>query len=187
MLYCQFARIGFQSTLLMRGATRLGFRWKFVIDISIHAPHARSNFTRTGLRTMRSYFNPRSSCEEQRPAGAAAFVAAYFNPRSSCEEQQDCCGALWQWGKISIHAPHARSNVLIQPSAGCPHRISIHAPHARSNSSSRTQGRRHAISIHAPHARSNYLLTFLIVEILHYFNPRSSCEEQQSRRQFTNI
>ena len=58
--------VPFQSTLLMRGATRF---WVYVdakrVLISIHAPHARSDFTRTGLRTMRSYFNPRSSCEER--------------------------------------------------------------------------------------------------------------------------
>ena len=56
----------FQSTLLMRGATGLGFCCSILL----------------------TYFNPRSSCEERlhhgRPAGTSGH---HFNPRSSCEER----------------------------------------------------------------------------------------------------
>ena len=57
--------VRFQSTLLMRGATvppaRLMTRW----HISIHAPHARSDMRTLIALSTRSYFNPRSSCEER--------------------------------------------------------------------------------------------------------------------------
>ena len=55
----------FQSTLLMRGATTgpagKGGGW----HISIHAPHARSDFLRRRLLPQTYHFNPRSSCEER--------------------------------------------------------------------------------------------------------------------------
>ena len=102
----------FQSTLLMRGATRR-FHQLLVraISISIHAPHARSDY----LGMTRAFglynFNPRSSCEERLITfggffhgfvfqstllmrGATCFKmwllpnAFYFNPRSSCEERR---------------------------------------------------------------------------------------------------
>ena len=81
----------FQSTLLMRGATReLHAIVTSVNLISIHAPHARSDFptqlnillfvifqstllmrgatssSRIPFRRFVNYFNPRSSCEERR-------------------------------------------------------------------------------------------------------------------------
>ena len=82
----------FQSTLLMRGATRQIFVSPvFGQIISIHAPHARSDLTarpladhlviisihaphaRSDLMLLRVWltsgnFNPRSSCEERRRA-----------------------------------------------------------------------------------------------------------------------
>ena len=81
--------IPFQSTLLMRGATRASLpphlqlrdfnprssceERLFHADndviparISIHAPHARSDPTSRGRCTWRPNFNPRSSCEERR-------------------------------------------------------------------------------------------------------------------------
>ena len=57
--------IEFQSTLLMRGATR----------------HGRPTSTRW------PNFNPRSSCEERRLEPASNAVCHNFNPRSSCEER----------------------------------------------------------------------------------------------------
>ena len=56
-------------------------------DISIHAPHARSDARRDGSIVHDLYFNPRSSCEE-RPHDDIDFAnRADFNPRSSCEER----------------------------------------------------------------------------------------------------
>ena len=100
--------------------------------------------------------------------------------------------------KISIHAPHARSDVepestrdyikfqstlLMRGATSALHRlhtlehISIHAPHARSDSTSEFVTSLHAISIHAPHARSDLKNPTLAVRRSN-FNPRSSCEER---------
>ena len=169
---------GFQSTLLMRGATR-----------------QRARRLRGGLD-----FNPRSSCEERRTdyehidiitafqstllMRGATFVCTdwpyyprYFNPRSSCEERHG-----WQQiphdCHISIHAPHARSDLADEVDEVRALQISIHAPHARSDTMrlqktcacspfQSTLLMRGAtciavtyfflgnISIHAPHARSD--------------------------------
>jgi len=99
----------FQSTLLMRGATR-GWQGVFPLKtISIHAPHARSDRAflvvrllqvfqstllmrgateRTASRPSRhAYFNPRSSCEERHQISQVYQQYGDFNPRSSCEER----------------------------------------------------------------------------------------------------
>ena len=78
----------FQSTLLMRGAT---------------------NFIRRAF-SLRCYFNPRSSCEERRPAGPYHADLRHFNPRSSCEERRGAGPKTSRAPQISIHAPHARSD-----------------------------------------------------------------------------
>ena len=104
---------------------------------------------------------------------------------------------------ISIHAPHARSDVIpatthcnvtnFNPRSSCEERrerlaqllthllISIHAPHARSDEYQCGNARRNNISIHAPHARSDYLLPNLQAQTMN-FNPRSSCEERHDGR-----
>ena len=78
----------FQSTLLMRGAT-----WT-------HRPHRRrygfqstllmrgATFSKSSIITNSGHFNPRSSCEERLAHGASSGSSS----------------------KISIHAPHARSD-----------------------------------------------------------------------------
>ena len=59
-----------------------------------------------------------------------------FNPRSSCEER---------------HEYHGRETRRID-------RISIHAPHARSDAPEIKDLREEIISIHAPHARSDQMV-----------------------------
>ena len=57
-------------------------------------------------------FNPRSSCEERRHDGWSwRILGGYFNPRSSCEERPGCTRFPWRCKSISIHAPHARSDL----------------------------------------------------------------------------
>ena len=130
-----FSYKGFQSTLLMRGATQ-----------------------RTHHAGQRDDFNPRSSCEERPRRIPQWSTSSNFNPRSSCEERrkQAICRAatagfqstLLMRGAtlvlaeraelllaISIHAPHARSDLLPCHKQDSPAKISIHAPHARSDSS----------------------------------------------------
>ena len=79
-----------------------------------------------------NHFNPRSSCEERRLYAAIFWVIHDFNPRSSCEERLRLTVSS-STITISIHAPHARSDLIPAP---CLARfdISIHAPHARSDS-----------------------------------------------------
>ena len=98
---------------------------------------------------------------------------------------------------ISIHAPHARCDVILSPinsssntfqsthpmrGATCRWhnkritlRISIHAPHARCDGSPMVCAQIPNISIHAPHARCDFL-AYTIVLRSFYFNPRTPCE-----------
>ena len=140
----------------------------------------------------RYYFNPRSSCEERRTHPRCRSLCSYFNPRSSCEERpylaHDGHGSFL----ISIHAPHARSDLaaqlstrkyllfqstllmrgataIIRPRDAC-NKISIHAPHARSDKVYVYNPKeKQYISIHAPHARSDALyervLGYLLISI----------------------
>ena len=58
------------------------------INISIHAPHARSDFEHGSKVCSTVYFNPRSSCEERLSSRLGISAGeADFNPRSSCEER----------------------------------------------------------------------------------------------------
>ena len=57
--------IPFQSTLLMRGATAVRYSRLLCRDISIHAPHARSDCALLHEQSSVPNFNPRSSCEER--------------------------------------------------------------------------------------------------------------------------
>ena len=126
------------------------------LNISIHAPHARSDSRGADMRVQMPDFNPRSSCEERR-AGMSSSTSRYsnFNPRSSCEERRGLHRRSDLRGEISIHAPHARSDY--HASQKVRHeQISIHAPHARSDiRAATTMSKTAKISIHAPHARSD--------------------------------
>ena len=82
-------------------------------------------------------------------------MSADFNPRSSCEERHDTQDLMDKCLAISIHAPHARSDVL-ELHIDKPREISIHAPHARSDLREEAElYAKSTISIHAPHARSD--------------------------------
>ena len=79
----------------------------------------------------------------------------HFNPRSSCEERPAFLSAQLSLQRISIHAPHARSDKAI------PYRWKYEG-----------------ISIHAPHARSDFRERSAYLSYGPDFNPRSSCEER---------
>ena len=147
--------------------------------ISIHAPHARSDdrlarqscniglFQSTLLMRGATSWSPRRQSRR------------YFNPRSSCEERQPMVAPRGVERYISIHAPHARSDILnVTPLPG--RYISIHAPHARSDICPGLLIRLAPISIHAPHARSDHCRPHGDTRG-NYFNPRSSCEERLAR------
>ena len=99
----------FQSTLLMRGAT---------------APRRRP--ARYGV------FQSTLLMRGATPLYWSNVTKGNFNPRSSCEERQRASILYEACKEISIHAPHARSDV--ENRVGLRFRdISIHAPHARSD------------------------------------------------------
>ena len=125
-------------------------------DISIHAPHARSDGVTYHLTEMRHNFNPRSSCEERRDRITWTLQFDAFQSTLLMREATPVRPRRGIVHIISIHAPHARSDPRINQEALPYNRISIHAPHARSDDIGdlRTEITQ-LISIHAPHARSD--------------------------------
>ena len=125
----------FQSTLPMRGATS---RCRIKANdgaISIHAPHAGSDptvefseeyFRFQSTLPMRGAtqgaaqegrdnpdFNPRSPCGERLLLPSNPILTSYFNPRSPCGERPGTVNASAGTVVISIHAPHAGSDVKL--------------------------------------------------------------------------
>ena len=107
---CLLLNEKFQSTLPMRGATFCSWGGVLRLVISIHAPHAGSDFG------MYSAFLPLSQFQSTLPMRGATIRWAW----------------LYRLSKISIHAPHAGSDdEPFQFLQWC--FISIHAPHAGSD------------------------------------------------------
>ena len=123
------------------------------------------------------YFNPRSSCEERPATSRKSRILHLFQSTLLMR------GATLNLINL-ILAERFQSTLLmrgatLQPApaaVGSP--ISIHAPHARSDLHIRISLRQHLhISIHAPHARSDDAAAGP-EEHVEDFNPRSSCEER---------
>ena len=169
----------FQSTLLMRGATYALTVQAPGEQISIHAPHARSDLQREVVLRVK-------------------LVISIHAPHARSDGLSRL-GAHRR--RISIHAPHARSDIkretgleldkfqstllmrgatISDSTAARQLDISIHAPHARSDCHKRhTAAIYFLISIHAPHARSDDLRADTHIQAYRDFNPRSSCEERR--------
>ena len=145
----------FQSTLLMRGATSKVKAITNSSNISIHAPHARSDDDPSGIlleSVIISIHAPHARSDAISPPawkmnrifqstllmrGATRYVQRVLPPLA-----------------ISIHAPHARSDRGAYRESNI-RNISIHAPHARSDIANTPCFIESVISIHAPHARSD--------------------------------
>ena len=123
----------FQSTLLMRGATKIDAAMHHGRLISIHAPHARSD--------------PAA----QAPDNVGTKFQSTLLMRGATRNQDGMKMPV----NISIHAPHARSDPLHMEQLHDTTHISIHAPHARSDFRCGRAPAAFCISIHAPHARSD--------------------------------
>ena len=185
----------------MRGATAREQEAAQGAQISIHAPHARSDSSsaarasgytdfnprssceerRSGRMSLpeQNHFNPRSSCEERHDSDKTKYLTKNFNPRSSCEERHDSDFMTYEPLYISIHAPHARSDDY-NPQESGDIQISIHAPHARSdmlNYRRIATGQEFQSTLLMRGATSSPLegRFFPICD----FNPRSSCEERR--------
>ena len=145
----------FQSTLLMRGATRADCENNQHLAISIHAPHARSDdskevcikVTHISIHAPHARSDWRASTQRGTPSN--------FNPRSSCEERRAWLVMAQAWAIF-------QSTLLMRGAT----QNGVHVAEDGS------------ISIHAPHARSDDIVLARL-EAGNYFNPRSSCEERR--------
>ncbi len=127
--------LGFQSTLPMRGATALAITYS----------------------CAGTDFNPRSPCGERRRTFIEPCMRVLFQ---STLPMRGATGRRYEdgyRGTISIHAPHAGSDVFYDMEDADHWKISIHAPHAGSDTSHALGAMRRGISIHAPHAGSDGL------------------------------
>ncbi len=192
---------GFQSTLLMRGAT---LTWDIVHIgdvISIHAPHARSDSRTISRRLTHSNFNPRSSCEERHS------MMAFWKSSSLFQSTLLMRGATVRSlsaradSSISIHAPHARSDADVMGNAACrdhfnprssceerPDKMRMELKEIQFQSTLLMRGATTVCASGLPCLlfQSTLLMrgaTRLVDDQLRrqYFNPRSSCEERRER------
>ena len=109
---------GFQSTPLMRGATDGRLVEPHALVVSIHAPHARGDLTQASIIIALIGFNPRPSCEGRRPHKRQLHGRACFNPRPSCEGRR-CAGS--ECSRCSGFNPRPSCEGRLNPldSAGC--------------------------------------------------------------------
>ena len=103
----------FQSTLLMRGATPARATCGILPNFNPRSSCEERQAQYITSSRCQSNFNPRSSCEER--LSIDFFTSPRlndFNPRSSCEERRFDAAPPAQFPEISIHAPHARSDLM---------------------------------------------------------------------------
>ena len=81
----------------------------------------------------------------------------HFNPHSPCGERPRIKSKTGFNVTISIHTPHAGSDISGRRTARLPARISIHTPHAGSDTQPCGRGMTAHISIHTPHAGSDVI------------------------------
>ena len=168
----------FQSMLLMRGATSHHASQRRRYAISIHAPHARSDLASETLELEGKFQSTLLMRGATSARMATSLYRLNFNPRSSCEERRRFCRHGHKDQHISIHAPHARSDLTtmmmqtrfsnFNPRSSCEERpgkeeTAREEPHFNPRSS--CEERQEAWSEQALFRA--------------YFNPRSSCEERR--------
>ena len=147
--------------------------------ISIHAPHARSDFA------------PALHCGQNWPFQSTLLMrGATGSDVGLLERTREFQSTLLMRGAtdndLAVGRKIAFQSTLLMRGATQPHqpadvlaRISIHAPHARSDLHRQVRYDHHArISIHAPHARSDRAADIMCHDT-DDFNPRSSCEERR--------
>ena len=165
--------------------------------ISIHAPHARCDAVKNQIIDIGRNFNPRTPCEVRQGQVRKFHYKYDFNPRTPCEVRRLRCLLLLWCFLISIHAPHARCDLLVwmlrqyrnnfNPRTPCEVRLTkisqmiFHQTFQSTHPMRGATGRgwwfhwREYISIHAPHARCDLVgqkNSFAIFD----FNPRTPCE-----------
>ena len=150
-----WTRFRFQSTLLMRGATLPGHgRIHPAAQISIHAPHARSDHARpvVAVSPVISIHAPHARSDASAARNGA--TASNFNPRSSCEERLKT-GVMQSAPSIfqSTLLMRGATRTLAYPSNTDVFQSTLLMRGATSSTKIASACR--FISIHAPHARSD--------------------------------
>ena len=128
----------FQSTLPMRGATCWPGVSRYRGVISIHAPHAGSDWINPTMATYSPYFNPRSPCGERPTLHSTRTRPARFQSTLPMRGATCWPGVSRYRGVISIHAPHAGSDWInptmatyspyFNPRSPCGERLHIYTP-----------------------------------------------------------
>ncbi len=104
----------FQSTPLMRGATRRRQGAGHGRAVSIHAPHARGDARRDGCTAPSPCFNPRPSCEGRLRAKMCSYPRPRFQSTPLMRGATEAVLAVAAPDEhVSIHAPHARGDNLL--------------------------------------------------------------------------
>ena len=113
------AGVVFQSTLPMRGATLRDGKGAAGLLISIHTPHAGSDRISDQYNRYLRDFNPHSPCGERRCTHLRKFISdTNFNPHSPCGERRTRCPWSCLPDCISIHTPHAGSDLDVSHGRG---------------------------------------------------------------------
>ena len=127
-------------------------RAESILDISIHAPRVRCDYSQELKGHGADYFNPRTSCEVRRLKKQKSRQKSNFNPRTSCEVRPFFINFFNASSGISIHAPRVRCDA--------PYRVkTFRFRHFNPRTSCEVRQTR------------EYLLFYHS-----YFNPRTSCE-----------
>ena len=176
--------------------------WMWKRPISIHTPHAGSdvdpyhplmggvNIFQSTLPMRGATFSPAELCglpkafQSTLPMRGATTntptaqpLPEDFNPHSPCGERPDCRGIRQRIGRISIHTPHAGSDLWFLPVFPCLRYFNPHSPCGERRFSRNKDDAVLYISIHTPHAGSDYLCSVHPVRYSH-FNPHSPCGER---------
>ena len=141
----------FQSTLPMRGATKNGdhkicYKWRFqstlpmrgataylsitghISGISIHTPHAGSDYVYGGNWEATSDFNPHSPCGERRFTQRKAVRKSSFQSTLPMRGATANSLAMFFSPDISIHTPHAGSDAHYLPYSSSIFYFNPHSP-----------------------------------------------------------
>ena len=124
-----------------------------------------------------SYFNPRSSCEERPRTGSTRRKSRKFQSTLLMRGATSAYALSVQLPRISIHAPHARSDKMYRSSIAHSRNFNPRSSCEERRQRGKDHGTFRRISIHAPHARSDKCAQAVSILELD-FNPRSSCEER---------
>ena len=172
-------RTRFQSTLPMRGATVPKSISHIFANISIHAPHAGSDFLPMIL------INSSRISIHAPHAGSDGTYPQYWQGMAGFQSTLPMRGATPYWvcrldsSRFQSTLPMRGATALTR-ALHKERTISIHAPHAGSDGVRLSSMIMNFISIHAPHAGSDNI-RIKIFKVYVYFNPRSPCGERLPR------